>query len=159
MFFTSAEVMSENLWQITSRATKKSLFVVTSVSFYFLYAISCLEHTILLKTIMDHSFHHCSQGRTFLTCDIITLGLWCHANMMWFLTIRYSRLSVQEFAIIHRGSYHLHVFASLDGAFVFDRGFKEGVYTNRLVCKVYCINFRPIPHYFDLVGTNFYPYF
>ena len=82
-FSTSAEVMSENLWQITSRATKKSLFVVTSVSFYFLYAISCLEHTILLKTIMDHSFHHCSQGGTFLTCDIITLDLWCHANMMW----------------------------------------------------------------------------
>ena len=108
------------------------------------------------QTWCDVIFVYCSctrklvQGRSWLVNNN------CEYR---FLTIRYSRLSVQEFAIIRRGSSHLHVFASWDGAFIFDRGFKEGMYTNRLVCKVYCINFRPIPHYFDLVGTNFYPYF
>ena len=41
---TSDEVTSENHWQITSRVTKKSLFTVTNVLFYFLHAISCPEH-------------------------------------------------------------------------------------------------------------------
>ena len=46
MIFTSDEVTSENHWQITSQVTKKSLFVVTNVLFYFLHAILCREHTI-----------------------------------------------------------------------------------------------------------------
>ena len=65
MVFTSDEVTSENYWQIVSRVTQKSLFTVTNV-FYFLHAISCPEHTILLKTIIDRSFRNCRQGRSFL---------------------------------------------------------------------------------------------
>ena len=48
MVFTSDEVTSENYWQIVSRVTQKSLFTVTNVLFYFLHAILCPEHTILL---------------------------------------------------------------------------------------------------------------
>ena len=49
MIFTSDEVTSENHWQITSRVTKKLLFMVSNVLFYFLHAISCPEHAILQK--------------------------------------------------------------------------------------------------------------
>ena len=45
MIFMSDEVTSENHWQITSRVTRKSLFMVTNVLFYFLQAILCSEHT------------------------------------------------------------------------------------------------------------------
>ena len=41
MIFTSDEVTSENHWQIASRVTQKSLFMVTNVLFYFLHAILC----------------------------------------------------------------------------------------------------------------------
>ena len=41
MIFTSDEVTSENYWQIASRVTQNSLFTVTNVLFYFLYAILC----------------------------------------------------------------------------------------------------------------------
>ena len=40
-------------WQITSRVTKKSLITVTNVLFYFLHAISYLEHTVPLRTMID----------------------------------------------------------------------------------------------------------
>ena len=82
MIFTSDEVTSENHWQITSWVTKKSLFTVTNVLVYFLHAILYLEHTVPLQTIIDRSFRHCHQGRSFLTkhCDVITVDLWCHAN-------------------------------------------------------------------------------
>ena len=53
------EVTSKNHWQITSRVTKKSLFTVTNVLFYFLHAILYLEHTVPLRTIIDRSFRHC----------------------------------------------------------------------------------------------------
>ena len=53
MILTSDEVTSENHWQIPSRVTQKSFFTVTNVLFYFLHAISCPEHTIPLKTIID----------------------------------------------------------------------------------------------------------
>ena len=56
-----------NHWQITSQLTKKSLFTVMIVLFYFLQDILCPEQTILLKTIIDCSFPHCHQGRSFLT--------------------------------------------------------------------------------------------
>ena len=59
MIFTSDEVASKNHWQITSRVTKKSLFTVTNVLFYFLHAILYLEHTVPLQTIIDRSFLHC----------------------------------------------------------------------------------------------------
>ena len=80
--FTSDEVTSENHWQIASRVTQKSLFTVTNLLFYFLHAILCPEHTILLKTIIDRSFRNCRQGRSFLTqhCDVTIVDLWRHAN-------------------------------------------------------------------------------
>ena len=49
MIFTNDEVTSENHWQIASRVTPKPLFTVTNALFYFLHAILCPEHTILLK--------------------------------------------------------------------------------------------------------------
>ena len=52
-------VTSENHWQITSRVTKKSLFTVTNVLFYFFHTILCPEHTIPLKATIDRSFRHC----------------------------------------------------------------------------------------------------
>ena len=45
---------------------KKSLFTETNVSFYFLHAILCSEHTIPLKTIIDRSFCHRRQELYFL---------------------------------------------------------------------------------------------
>ena len=41
IIFTSDKVTSENCWQIASRVTQKSLFMVTNVLFYFLHAILC----------------------------------------------------------------------------------------------------------------------
>ena len=77
MIFTSDEVTSENHWQIASRVTQKSLFTVTNVLFYFLHAILCPEHTILIKTIIDRSFRNCRQGRSFLIyhCDVTTVDV------------------------------------------------------------------------------------
>ena len=49
MIFTSDEVTSENDWQITSRVTKKSLFTVTNVLFYFLHAICILNTSFRYK--------------------------------------------------------------------------------------------------------------
>ena len=66
MIFASDEVTRENHWQIASLMTQKSLFTVTNVLFYFLHAILCPEHTILLKTFIDRSFRNCRQGRSFL---------------------------------------------------------------------------------------------
>ena len=81
MIFTGDEVTSENHWQITSRVTKKSLFTATNVFFCYLHAILCIEHTIPLKTIIDRSFRHCRQGRSFLTynCDVTRVDLWRQA--------------------------------------------------------------------------------
>ena len=62
--------------------TKKSLFTVTNVLFYFLHAILCHEHTNPLRTIIDRSFRHCCHGRPFLIehCDVTTIDMWRHAN-------------------------------------------------------------------------------
>ena len=57
MIFMSDEV--KNHWQITSRVTKKSLFTVTNVLFYFLHAILYIEHTVPLQAIINRSFRHC----------------------------------------------------------------------------------------------------
>ena len=59
MIFMSDKVTSENHGQITSPVTKKSLFMVMSVLFYFLHVILSIEHTIPLQTIIDRSFRHC----------------------------------------------------------------------------------------------------
>ena len=61
IIFMSDEVMSENNWQIASRVTQKSLFTVMNVLFIISYRLFliCPEHTILLKTIIDHWFCHC----------------------------------------------------------------------------------------------------
>ena len=59
MIFTSDDVTSENHCRIASRVTKKSLFTVTNVLFYFLHAILCHEHTNPLRTIIERSFRHC----------------------------------------------------------------------------------------------------
>ena len=82
MIYTSDEVTNENRCRIASRVTKKSLFTVTNVLFYFLHAILCHEHTNPLKTIIERSFRHCCQGWHFLTqhYDVITIDLWRHAN-------------------------------------------------------------------------------
>ena len=84
MIFTSDEVTSENHWQITSQVTKKSLFTVTNVLFYFLHAILYLEHTVPLQTIIDRSFAIVARDGLFwldivmssqLICDVTrTLG-------------------------------------------------------------------------------------
>ena len=80
MIFTSDEVTSENYCRIASRVTKKSLFTVTNVLFYFLHAILCHEHTNPRRTTIERSFRHCCQGRPFsdraktspqLICDVM----------------------------------------------------------------------------------------
>ena len=82
MNFTSNEVTREEPWKITSRVTKKSLFTVSNVLFYFLHAVLCSERTIPLKTIIDRSFCNWHQEQSFLTlhCGVTTVDLWCHAN-------------------------------------------------------------------------------
>ena len=77
-----------NHWQITSRVTKKSLFTVTNVLFYFLHAILYLEHTVILNTPFRYKqssiahFAIVARDGLFLTwhCDVITVDLWRHAN-------------------------------------------------------------------------------
>ena len=56
IIFTSDKLMSENHWQITSQMTKKSLFTVINVSFYFFHAILCIEHTISQQKNSNWSF-------------------------------------------------------------------------------------------------------
>ena len=70
-------VTRENHCRIASLVTK-----VTHALFYFLHAILCHEHTNPPRTIIERSFHHCCQGRPFLTehCDVTTIDLWHHAN-------------------------------------------------------------------------------
>ena len=51
IIFTCDEVTRENHWQIASRVTPKSLFMVTNVLIYFLHAIWYPEHTIPPKQL------------------------------------------------------------------------------------------------------------
>ena len=90
MIFTSDEVTSENHCESPHKWQKKSLFMITHTLSYFLYAILCPEHANVLKTIINHSFHHCHQRRSFLTnhCEVTTvtsrkhevLVLWHHID-------------------------------------------------------------------------------
>ena len=66
VIFMSEEVTSENHRQYTSQVTKKLLFKVMIVLFYFLHAVLYLEHTIPLHTIIDRSFRHWRYGCSFL---------------------------------------------------------------------------------------------
>ena len=45
-----------------------------------------LEHTILLKTIIDRPFRNCGQERPFLTshCDVTRVDLWRHAKARYY---------------------------------------------------------------------------
>ena len=61
---------------------KRLLFTLTHTLCYFLHAILCPEHTNPLKKIIDRSFRHCPQGRSFRHFDVTTVNLWCHANAM-----------------------------------------------------------------------------
>ena len=63
--FMSDEVTSENYWQIASRVTRKALFIVTNVLFYFLHIISCSEQTIPLKTLSVAHFAIVAKGGLF----------------------------------------------------------------------------------------------
>ena len=78
--FTGDEVTSENHWQIASRVTRKSLFTVTNVSFYFLHVIWCPEHSIPPKQLSITNFAVVANGSLFwlsifvkspqLICDV-----------------------------------------------------------------------------------------
>ena len=77
MIFTSDEVMSENHWQITSQVNKKSLFTVTNVSFYFLYAILCSEHTISQKQLSIAHFAIVDKDGLFCISIVMSPHLIC----------------------------------------------------------------------------------
>ena len=88
-----SSITSENHWQITSRVTKKLLFVVTSVLFYFLHAILCLEHhpaannhrslilPLTLRTVFSELtlWHHHSRSVTSCECE----ALWGHIRRLF----------------------------------------------------------------------------
>ena len=85
-------VTSENHWQITPLVTKKSLFTVTNVLFYFLHAISYLEHTIPLQTIISPLllrtvFSYLTLWRhhswSVTSCERESLALWRHIRRLF----------------------------------------------------------------------------
>ena len=90
MIFTSEEVTSENFGtsekSLANYITSDQKIVIhgTNVSFYFLHAILCSEHTTPLKTIMDHSFRHCRQNSLFRLRIVMPpqLIVW-HAGLIW----------------------------------------------------------------------------
>ena len=78
---------------IASWVSQKSLFMVTNVLFYFLHAISFPEHTIPLKTIIDHWCRHlrtvfsdlvlwCHHGWSVMSHNRRVLALWRHIHQM-----------------------------------------------------------------------------
>ena len=98
--FTSDEATSENPWQIISRMTKK--FVIHGNAYISLFLtrgfMSWTHNTA--KTIVDRSFRHCRQGRTFLTehsspqliCDVTrTLGT---GIVTWYSSIVLARANL-----------------------------------------------------------------
>ena len=85
MISTSDEVMStsENHCWIVSPVTKKSLFTVTNVLFYFLLPILCPVHTILLKTIINRWFRHCAMVSIFWPSIVTSPQLSCDVTRTW----------------------------------------------------------------------------
>ena len=67
---------SNHEWPKNRYSRQRMYYFISYTLFYV------LEHTILLKTIIDGSFRNCRQGRHFLTshCDVTTVDLWHHAN-------------------------------------------------------------------------------
>ena len=59
MIFTSDEVTREK--SLANRITSDPKIIIhgNNVSFYFLHAIWCSEHTISLSTIVDRWFRYC----------------------------------------------------------------------------------------------------
>ena len=60
------------------------MLVIHGNSCYFFHTILCPEHRNPLKTIIDRSFCHCCQERSFLIMrrDIATIDLWRQASTM-----------------------------------------------------------------------------
>ena len=86
---------------------EKSLFTELNVSFYFFHAISCHEHINQLNTIFKHSFRHCCQVRSFLTCIVTSPQLICDVRQMRDIGIVTSySLIVIALANWHEGDLH-----------------------------------------------------
>ena len=81
--FTSDEVTSENHWQIASRVTQKSLFMVTDVLFYFLHAIWCPEHPIPLKQLSIADFAIVAKDGLFWFSIVTSPQLICDVTRMY----------------------------------------------------------------------------
>ena len=109
--------------------TPKSLFMVTDVLFYFLYAIWCPEHTILRNQLSIADFTIVAKVSLFwfgivmppwstscecqhYHCDFIFVDYSCMCKLVqrrsslvnnsreyWYLTTQYSWLSMQEILI------------------------------------------------------------
>ena len=82
MIFTSDGVTRENQWQIASRVTPKSLFKVTNVSFYFLHAIWCPEHTIPLKQLSIADFAIAATDSLFWFSIVTSPQFICEVTRM-----------------------------------------------------------------------------
>ena len=72
----------ENDRQIASLLTPKSLFMVTNVLFYFLHAIWCLEHTILLKQLLVADFTIVTKDSLFWLSIVTSPQLICDVTQM-----------------------------------------------------------------------------
>ena len=92
--FVTSEVIRHYFSRVTKSRVKiivesphewhKSLFTITKVLIYFLHAILCPGHTILLKTIIDCWFRHCGYGRPFSDLALWrhhSWNVWRHANV------------------------------------------------------------------------------
>ena len=101
MIFTSDEVTSENHWQITSRVTKKSLFTLTNVLFYFLHAIYVLNTQFRYKQSSMTHLAIVAKGNVFSG-----LALWRHHNGS--VTSREREL-LALWRHIHRLFLHAHI--------------------------------------------------
>ena len=78
----SDEVTSENHWQIALQVTPKSLFTVTNVLFYFLHAIWCPEHAILLKQLSIADFTIAAKDSLFWFSIVMSPQLICDVMQM-----------------------------------------------------------------------------
>ena len=67
----------ENHWQIASRVTQKSLFMVTNVLFCFLHAIWCPEHSIPPKQLLIADFTVVAKDSLFWFSTVTSPQLIC----------------------------------------------------------------------------------
>ena len=82
MIFKSDEVTRENHWQIVSRETKKVLFTVTNISFYFLHAIWYHEHKIPIKN-NNWSLNSPLSLRTVWISIVASPQMVCDVTQTW----------------------------------------------------------------------------